>query len=174
MTDFDPGPPADATVVPDGDHWTLIFIRELRRPPARVWTALTEPAELDRWAPFTAADSLTRPGATTLTLVDGDERTDLPATVLRVEPPALLEYTWGDDRLRWELAPIDAGTRLTLRHTLAKPGPAAVVAAGWHLCTAVLARLLGGDPVGVIRGREAMNHGWEELRDGYPARFGTD
>jgi uncharacterized protein YndB with AHSA1/START domain len=161
----------DATVVPDGDRWTLIFIRELRRPPGAVWTALTDPAELDRWAPFTAARDLSVTGGTTLTTRDGDARTETPATVLRAEPPVLLEYTWGADRLRWELEPAGAGTRLTLRHTLAEPDTAAMVAAGWHLCADVLGHLLDGEPVGVIRGRDAMNHGWARLRDAYAERF---
>ena len=159
----------DATVVPDGDRWTLIFIRSLRQPPPVVWTALTGPAEVDRWAPFTG--DLSGTGETVLTMVDGDERTEMPATVLRSEPPALLEYTWGRDRLRWELEAEGAGTRLTLRHTLAEPGMDAMVAAGWHLCADVLQRLLDGEPVTAIRGREAMNHGWAELRDAYERKF---
>ena len=33
----------DATVVPDDGRWTLIFVRDLRHPPAAVWAALTQP-----------------------------------------------------------------------------------------------------------------------------------
>jgi uncharacterized protein YndB with AHSA1/START domain len=168
---LDPGPLADARVVPDGDAWTLIFIRDLRHPPGAVWEALTDPAELDQWAPFSAGRDLGSPGETTLTMVDGDTRMPLPATVRQAKEPELLEYTWGDDVLRWELEPTGAGTRLTLRHTLAKPDMDAMVAAGWHLCIAVLARLLDGDPVGVIRGQDAMNHGWEQLRAAYAEKF---
>ena len=36
----------------DDKHWTLIVTRELRHPPAQVWEALTDPAELREWAPF--------------------------------------------------------------------------------------------------------------------------
>ncbi|HEY0000448.1 MAG TPA: SRPBCC family protein [Actinoplanes sp.] len=170
---FNPGPAGDARVVPAGDRWTLIFIRDLRHPPAVVWTALTDPAELDRWAPFAAPHDLGKTGETTLTMVDGDERVDLPATVLRAEPPVLLEYTWADDRLRWDLEPTAAGTRLTLHHTLAEPGMQAMVAAGWHLCAEVLRRLLDGDPVPVIRGRAAMEFGFEGLRAAYAEKFGA-
>lgn len=159
----------DATVVPDGARWTLIVIRSLRQPPAVVWTALTDPDEVDRWAPF--AGDLTGTGETTLTMIDGAMRTEMPATVLRSEPPVLLEYTWGQDRLRWELAPSGTGTVLTLRHTLAEPGMDAMVAAGWHLCVDVLQRLLDGEPVTAIRGRDALNHGWEQLRDAYASKF---
>jgi uncharacterized protein YndB with AHSA1/START domain len=168
---LDPSPLADARVVPDGAAWTLIFIRDLKHPPPRVWQALTDPAELDQWAPFTADSDLATPGETTLTMVDGDTRMPLAAVVRVSRSPELLEYNWGDDVLRWELAPIDGGTRLTLRHTLAKPDMDAMVAAGWHLCLAVLDRLLDGDPVGVIRGQEALNHGWERLRAGYAEKF---
>jgi uncharacterized protein YndB with AHSA1/START domain len=154
------------------DGWTLIFVREFRQAPSVVWGALTDPAELDQWAPFTAARDLGSPGETVLTLVDGADKTDISATVVRASAPALLEYTWGDDRLRWELEPSGSGTRLTLRHTLAKPETDAMVAAGWHLCLIVLGHLLDGSPVGVIRGREALDHGWEELRDGYAAKLG--
>jgi uncharacterized protein YndB with AHSA1/START domain len=171
---FDPGPPAGARVVPEGGAWTLIFIRDLRHPPGAVWAALTDPAELDQWAPFAAERDLSVTGDTTLTMIDGDTRTAIPATVRRAEPPVLLEYIWGDDLLRWELEPTAGGTRLTLRHTLAKPGMDPMVAAGWHLCVAVLARLLDGDPVGVIRGHDAMGYGWEILRDGYADMFKRD
>jgi uncharacterized protein YndB with AHSA1/START domain len=172
MTTFDPGPVGGATLVPAGEQWTLIFMRELRQPPERVWAALTDPAELDQWAPFAAATDLAKPGDTTLTMVDGDVRVDMPATVIHAEAPTLLEYTWGADRLRWELEAAGGGTRLTLRHTLATPGMQAMVAAGWHLCVAVLKQLLDGAPVGVIRGRSAMDHGFEELRAAYAEEFG--
>ena len=170
-TDFEPGPLADVSVVGAGEQWTLIFVRALPHPPEKVWAALTDPGRLDQWAPFAAARDLSRPGETTLTMVDGPDRTDLPATVLRAEAPALLEYTWGDDLLRWELTPADGGTRLTLRHTVAERDVVPMVAAGWHLCVAVLARLLAGDPVGVIRGRDAKAHGWDELRAAYAGKL---
>jgi uncharacterized protein YndB with AHSA1/START domain len=167
----DSGPLADARVVPAGNAWTLIFVRDLPHPPAAVWRALTDPAELDQWAPFSADHDLAAPGAVTLTMVDGDTRTPLATTVLQVKEPELLEYVWGGDLLRWELEATAEGTRLTLRHTLAKRDMDAMVAAGWHLCLVVLDRMLGGDPVGPIRGRDAMDHGFEDLRDAYAARF---
>src|ERR1700754_233036 len=73
---FDPGPIGDATL----DHWTLVFVRELRHSPDVVWQALTDPAELDQWAPFRAAADLAKPGDTTLTMIDGDTMMDMPAT----------------------------------------------------------------------------------------------
>ena len=43
-----PGPAAGAEVRKDGDTWTLVLVRELRHPPAMVWEALTDPAQLSR------------------------------------------------------------------------------------------------------------------------------
>ncbi|MEH0985282.1 SRPBCC family protein [Micromonospora sp. CPCC 205556] len=169
---FRPGPPAQVTAEADGDRWALLFVRELRHTPERVWAALTDPARLREWAPFLADRDLGTPGAAVLTLVDGDALAAQPATVRRAEPPQLLEYTWGGDLLRWELTPSGEGTRLTLRHTLADRATLPMVAAGWHLCLDVADLLLAGDPVGPIRGAEAKDFGWAELRDAYAERLG--
>jgi uncharacterized protein YndB with AHSA1/START domain len=164
---FDPGPPAEVRYVSAGHRWTLVFVRDLRHPPEKVWAALTEPGQLREWAPFTASRDLSQTGALTLTMIDGDVSEDLPASVRHADPPELLEYTWGDDVLRWELAATASGTRLTLQHTLDDRDMLAKVAAGWHICLVVAERLLAGDSIGPIRGAEAKNFGWEELRDAY-------
>jgi uncharacterized protein YndB with AHSA1/START domain len=156
----------------DEGQWTLVFVRELRNPPDRVWTALTDPAELARWAPYTSDRDLGATGDATLIMIEGETRVDIPVKVSRAEPPALLEYTWGTDALRWELASAGAGTRLTLRHTVAGPDWLPKVAAGWHLCFIVAERLLDGDPIPPIRGAQALEHGWQELNDAYARKFG--
>jgi len=168
---FEPGPLADVTRERDGDRWTLVFTRDFRHPPELVWAALTEPAQLKEWAPFEAAGSLETLGDTTLTMIDGDRRDETPATVTRADRPVLLEYTWGGDVLRWELAPIDTGTRLCLRHTVDDRGWAPKVAAGWHICLAVADLLLDGRPVGPIRGTQARDYGWDALNDAYAERL---
>ena len=108
-TTFEPSPPAGVERRADGDRWTLVFVRVLRHAPERVWAALTEPAQLEAWAPFTADRDLARTGDATLTMIDGDVAEDLPASVRRAEPPTLLEYTWGTDLLRWRLEPSRRG-----------------------------------------------------------------
>ncbi|MGC4856838.1 SRPBCC family protein [Micromonospora sp. DT4] len=164
---FRPSPPGEVYTEHADGGATLVFVRDLRHPPAAVWAALTDPAQLAQWAPFLVDRDLGSPGAAVLTLVDGGTSVEQTAEVRRAEPPHLLEYTWGDDLLRWELTPSDSGTRLTLRHTVADRGALPMVAAGWHLCLDVADRLLDGDPVGPIRGAEAKDFGWPALRDGY-------
>jgi hypothetical protein len=46
------------------------------------------------------------------------------------------------------------------------------VAAGWHLCLDVAEHLLDGQPIGPIRGQDALNYGWDELNDGYAKKLG--
>jgi len=166
--------PGDVTYHADGDRWTLVFARRLAHPPERVWRALTEPEELRAWAPFLPDRSLARTGEATLTMFEdatalGDGS---PAEVTRADAPSLLEYRWQDDLLRWELEPESAGTRLTLRHTVAGDEWVPKVAAGWHLCLDVAERLLEGAPSTPVRGEEAMEHGWQALHDEYAERLG--
>ncbi|SCG44749.1 SRPBCC family protein [Micromonospora humi] len=169
--DFRPGPLADVDRVPVDDRWDLVLVRELRHPPEKVWAALTDPGQLAEWAPFLADRDLGRPGDATLSTVDGDRTHPAPATVLRADRPSVLEHTWGDGLLRWDLNPTGAGTTLTLRHRIDRPDLAPMVAAGWHLCLDVAGHLLDGDPVGPIRGAEAKDFGWAELRDAYAERL---
>ncbi|WP_419993169.1 SRPBCC family protein [Streptomyces boninensis] len=171
---YRPSPLAPAGFEPDGDRWTLVFTRDLRHPPAKVWAALTEPGQLAAWAPYTADRDLNRTGAATFTMIDDEHPQDLAADVVRAEEPALLEYTFGGDRLRWILEPTPAGTRLTLRHTVAGRDWLPKAAAGWHICLDVAERLLDGNPIPPIRGAHAMNFGWSELNAQYAAKFGIE
>jgi uncharacterized protein YndB with AHSA1/START domain len=168
---FNPGELADIEVLPSADRWTLVFVKNLRHPPEKVWAALTEPEQLGRWAPYTADRDLASTGEATLTMIDGDTSQDLRASVVRAEPPLLLEHTWGDDLLRWELTATTTGTRLTLRHTLDDREWAPKVAAGWHLCLVVADRLLDGQPIDPIRGEDARRFGWDELNERYAERL---
>lgn len=164
---YRPSPLGRAEADKDGERWTLVFHRQFRHPPQKVWSALTEPQQLDQWAPWAADRDLSEPGDVTLTMIDGETRQPMTATVIVSEPPNLLEYALGTDRLRWELEATETGTHLTLRHTVADADSLSKVAAGWHICFDVLEQLLDGDPVGVIRGSEAMRFGWTELERAY-------
>lgn len=171
---FQPGPLADVESHHGDEGWTLVFVRDLRNPPEQVWTVLTDPEQLREWAPFVPDRNLDTLGETTLTMIDGDTREELASTVTRAERPAVLEYRWGSDVVRWELARTESGTRLTLRHTVQGPDWLPKAAAGWHICLDVAEQLLDGSPVGAIVGQEALNFGWSELNDAYAERLGVD
>jgi uncharacterized protein YndB with AHSA1/START domain len=169
-----PGPAAGARVQKDGEKWTLVLVRELRHPPALVWQALTDPAQLAEWAPFDADRSLAAAGPVNLSTVGTGAPQVSQSTVKRAEAPKLLEYGWGGNDLRWELEPLGSGTRLTLWHNIDR-GFISWGAAGWHICFDVLERLLAGEPLGRIVGAEAMKFGgWQRLIAEYAKEFGVE
>jgi hypothetical protein len=91
-----------------------------------------------------------------------------------VDAPARLEYTWGDDVIAWELSPVRAGTRLTLRHTVQGKDWMPKVAAGWHLCLVVADHVIAGERVQPIVGEDAMRFGWQRLHDQYASLLGVE
>lgn len=168
---YEPSPLADVEARQSGDRWTLVFVRDLKHAPDKVWKALTQPDQLSRWAPYTANRDLSGTGDAVLTMIDGLSNSDIPAEVTHVEPTKVLEYSWGDDVLRWELAATGEGTQLTLLHTMRDKDMVPKVAAGWHLCLDVAEHLLDGDPIDPIRGADAVNYGWTELNSRYAAKL---
>jgi uncharacterized protein YndB with AHSA1/START domain len=171
---YAPGPVAGARIQKEGDKWTLVLVRELRHPPARVWEALTDPAHLVEWAPFDADRSLGAVGTVKLTTVGAPAPTVSESTVKRADAPKLLEYTWGGMDLRWELEASGGGTRLTLWHNIDR-GYITWGAAGWHICFDVLDRHLAGAPLGRMVGPAIMKLGvWQQLVTEYAKQFGAD
>ena len=176
MTDrerYAPGPADGAQVRRDGEKWTLVLVRELRHPPEKVWQALTDPAQLREWAPFDADGSLGTAGSTVkLTTVGAPAPQVSETRVTRADAPRLLEYNWGGGTLRWELAPVGGGTRLTLWHDIDR-NFIAMGAAGWQISFDVLERQLAGEPIGRIVGAEAMKFGWPRLHAEYTKQFAS-
>ncbi len=170
--EYMPGPAAGARAEKDGERWTLILVRELRHPPARVWDAITDPEHLREWGPFDADGKLDRVGAAVLLTWTGTGQTTT-ATVTRAEAPRVLEF----GELRWELEPLALepllkGTRLTLWHNIDRRF-IAWGAAGWHICFDVLDRMLAGASMGRIVGRDALQFGWQRLVEEYAQELGV-
>ena len=147
------------------DDYQLRFERHYAKPIARVWAALTTPAQLAQWfAPGELA--LTLGGSIHLAFTDGQGVIDGEVTAL--EPPRLLEFTWTDHGndlgvVRWELTPDGDGTQLVLIHTISDAArdfglPAL---AGWTMMLGRLAALLEGQPVPLL------GEGWQEYHDHY-------
>jgi uncharacterized protein YndB with AHSA1/START domain len=170
---YAPGAAAGARVRKDGDTWTLILVRELRHSPAKVWDALTDPAQLREWAPFDADRNLGATGPATLSTVGSPTPQVSAVSVRRAEAPRVLEYDWGGNELRWELEPVGKGTRLTLWHNIGRRF-VSMGAAGWHICFDVLDRLLAGHPIGRIVGGEAMKFDWQRLNAEYAEQLGIE
>ena len=171
---YEPGPATGAEIRKDGEKWTLVLVRELSHAPAKVWKALTDPDELREWAPFDSDRSLATVGTATLTTVGTPTPMFSQTQVTRADAPKLLEFTWGDQNLRWELEPRGSGTRLTLWHNIDRRF-ISMGAAGWHICFDVLDAFLAGDPFGRTVGPDVMKFGgWQRLNAEYAKQFGVE
>jgi uncharacterized protein YndB with AHSA1/START domain len=163
-----------AEVRKEENKWTLVLVRELRHPPAKVWQALTDPEQLREWAPFDADRSLDTTGLVKLTTVGAPAPHITETRVRRAEAPKVLEYDWGKFDMRWELEPLGSGTRLTLWTNIGRRF-VSMGAAGWHICFDVLDRFLAGHPIGRIAGPDAMKvDGWQRLYGEYTRQLGTE
>ncbi len=159
-------------LVANGADWVLIVDRNLPHPPEQVWAALTRADQLRIWGPFSSSRDLVSAGPVTLTDLGVAEPSETEAMVQEAVSPRLLVLDWGADTLRWELAAVGAGTRLTLRHRFADRAQAASYAAGWHLCLRALAASLDGRPLPSVVGENALQHGYHDLHDGYGRLLG--
>ena len=160
---------ADGKLTKAGDRWQLRFERMLAHPPEKVWRALTEPEHQAAWFPDEMEGD--RVVGATLRFVSR-EMPDYPAFTgeMRVfDPPKTLEFTWGDDTLRFELAPTADGTVLTLFDTFEELGKAARDGAGWHVCLDQLVHSLGGTELPW----KPEEH-WLEVHAAYSESFGPE
>jgi uncharacterized protein YndB with AHSA1/START domain len=168
-----PGPANLARVQKEGEKWTLVLVRQLRHSPEKVWRALTDPAQLREWAPFDADGNMGTAGSTVKLNTVGTPSPMISETkIKRAVEPNILEYSWGDGDLRWELEDFGGGTRLTLWHNIDRRY-ISMGAAGWHICLDVMDHALSGTPLGRIVGPEAMKfEGWQRLNADYAKQFG--
>jgi uncharacterized protein YndB with AHSA1/START domain len=172
---YAPGAASAARIQKDGEKWTLVVVRDLHHPPAKVWTALTDPEHLREWAPFNSDKSLGTVGTAKLSTVGARTPQVSETHVKRADEPKLLEFNWGGQDIRWELEPLGAdGTRLTLWHNIDRQF-ISMGAAGWHICFDVLARLLDGQPIGRLVGPQAVKFGgWKRLNAEYAKQFSVE
>jgi uncharacterized protein YndB with AHSA1/START domain len=172
---YQPGRADVAQVLKDGENWTLVLTKKLRHSPEQVWEALTDPSQLREWAPFDADGSLGTSGnVVRLTTVGAPTPYVSETTVIKAERPKVLVYDWGGNDMRWELEPVDGGTKLTLWTTIDRPY-IAMGAAGWHICFDVLDHLLAGNPLGRMAGPQTMQmEGWRRLTREYAKQFGVE
>jgi uncharacterized protein YndB with AHSA1/START domain len=129
----------------DDETARITFVRDLRHPVDKVWRAITDPAELTVWFPSTI-DGDRKAGAPLKFVFPFEDAPVMEGTMRAYEPQSVIEFDWGGDVLRLELAPIDGGTRLTLTDTFTEYAKAARDAGGWHACLDNLGYALDGLP----------------------------
>lgn len=150
------------------DHERAIvrYKRRFPHPPSRVWRALTEPEHLAAWFP-TTIDGERVAGAQLVFRFTDMDLPPMEGEILTFEPPSLLEFRWGPDLLRFELAPDGEGTVLVLTATMQEFGKAARDGTGWHTSLDLLAYSLAGEQPSLT-----SSDRWRELNGAYIERFG--
>lgn len=154
------------TLTKKGDQVELRFERRLAHPPAKVWRALTDNAELSHWFPA-RIDGPRESGAELRFVFAGDTGEPTTGRISVFDPPRVLEYTWAGDVLRWELKPEGQGCLLVFTTI---PGDRANVsrdATGWHFCLDNLEASVDGRPA-AAHDKEYFS----QLTAEYDARFG--
>jgi uncharacterized protein YndB with AHSA1/START domain len=151
-----------------GGRWRLRFTRELAHPQERVWRAITEPEHLKAWFPQHVSGEWVIGGPLTFSSPEG-RGPDFDGEVLAYDPQSLVEFRWGTDVIRLELAARGAGCTLTLLDTIGELGKAARDAAGWHECLDRLEAEVAGEPPSFKPGER-----WAEAHPRYVDAFGPE
>ena len=147
--------------------WKVVFTRQLAHEPRKVWRALTEPEHLTAWFP-TDIEGERTPGSKLRFVFRGGEGEPFDGEMLVFDPPSVLELTWGDEHLRFELQPDERGTLLRLVVTFDEIGKAARDSAGWHVCLDRLRADLDGTSL------PSGDDGWKKLFEEYKQQFGPE
>ena len=127
---------------------------EINATPERVFRALTTPEMADWWGQgvYRTTDYKIdlRPGGSwsCKAINPKGEESTVGGEYITIDPPSLLEYTWkpswdgfAESRVRFEIEPTSAGSRITLLHTgfIGREQMANQHATGWKLVLGWLA-----------------------------------
>ncbi|KAA9023633.1 SRPBCC family protein [Niallia endozanthoxylica] len=133
------------------------FERYYHHSIEEVWAYLTENDLLNKWFSELHIEALKKGGLIKFDMGDG---TFEEMTITNLEHHAVLEFTWGEDIVRFELQKKADGCRLILKEklqTITNHTPKDL--AGWHICLDVIQALLDGQ---TIDSREEVWKSWYE------------
>jgi uncharacterized protein YndB with AHSA1/START domain len=152
----------NGTATREGDGYVLRFERRIEHPLEAVWEAISTPDGTRGWL-GDARLELTA-GSPVRLQFDKTVGNVVEGRVTEVDPPHVLEYTFGQDDsiLRWELTAAGAAaTTLVLTHRLPGAEHLPETLAGWHtLIELIPAAIAGEDP-------SWSKERWDEVRAGY-------
>jgi uncharacterized protein YndB with AHSA1/START domain len=141
----------------------LRFERRLAYPVERVWRAVSEPDELERW--FVASvDWKPEVGEH----IEGFGQT---GEITECDPPRRLTWTWGDEEFSFRLQPAgDDHCVLTFIHVLDNRALGAQHAAGWETYFKRLDAHLAGGWLDEMEAHDDV----AEIHEAYAEKFGLD
>ncbi|WP_058300685.1 SRPBCC family protein [Gorillibacterium timonense] len=143
-----------AVVKQTEEGYVARFERRLKHSVEEVWSYLVDNDKLKQWFSELNVADLREGGVIRFDMGDGSF---VEMDILALVPLSILEYTWGEDKVCFELIPESDGCRLFLIETmgtLTNHTPKDL--AGWDVCLDVIAALLEG------RTFEGRREKWEE------------
>ncbi|RAV00223.1 SRPBCC family protein [Paenibacillus sp. YN15] len=122
------------------DGYIARFERHLKHSVEKVWASLTENDKLKKWFSELQVEDLRQGGVIKFDMQDG---TFEELKIIELKLHSVLEYTWGEDQVRFELFPEADGCRLVLIEKINKlTSHTPKDLAGWHVCLDVIKALL--------------------------------
>jgi len=148
-----------ADIQKSGNGYKATMERELNHSAAEVWAYLTVNEKLKQWFSELSVEELRAGGAIKFDMGNGSFE---EMTIVEVEPFSVLEYTWDQDQVRFELYPAEDGCRLLFIEKLSQlTDHTPRDLAGWHVCLDVIAALLDGRTI------ESRKSEWEKWYEQY-------
>lgn len=149
----------------DEGGYIACFTRHFRHSTAEVWSYLTDNGKLKQWFSELQVDKLREGGVIKFDMRDG---TFIELEITKLNLGSVLEYTWGADRVRFELYPESDGCHLLLVEKLSKiTDHTPKDLAGWHVCLDMIQVLLGEKTI------ESREEEWKIRYQEYSQRIGT-
>jgi uncharacterized protein YndB with AHSA1/START domain len=141
------------------EHYIARFQRHLNHSVDEVWSYLTHNQKLSQWFSELRVKELQKGGYIEFDMGDGSfEKME----ILDYKENSKLEYTWGNDVVRFELSPEEEGCQLVMIEsikTITEHTPRDL--AGWHVCLDVIEALLNGNTI--VR-EEEWAHWYEKYK----------
>ncbi|MCR8656445.1 SRPBCC family protein [Paenibacillus endoradicis] len=131
--------------------------RVLNHSIHNVWNMLTDNSKLTQWFSELKVEDLRIDGTISFDMGDG---TYEYMKILDVQAPYLLQYTWAEDNVRFQLSEVDGGSKLIFCEEISKVTehtPRDI--AGWHVCLDVIQAILDGE---IIEDRTKIWSKWYE------------
>ncbi len=131
-----------ARIKKDKDGYIARFERHLHYSVKEVWSWLTENEKLVQWFTELSVDDLREGGSIKFDMQNGSFE---EMKILELKMESVLEYTWGEDIVRFELGPELQGCQLVLIEKIKRvTDHTPRDLAGWHVCLAVVQALMDG------------------------------
>ncbi|MBU8878293.1 SRPBCC family protein [Bacillus sp. FJAT-29790] len=122
------------------------FERLFMHPVEKVWKMLTDNEQLAKWFSELRVDELRKGGFIKFDMQDG---TFVDMEIIDLNVFSVLEYTWGEDIVRFELEQESDGCKLILIEKIKEmTNHTPKDLAGWHVCLDVINKLLDGKTIG--------------------------